>query len=123
MQIHIGKVIEKEWRKGRMSGSGFAGAIGHARQNLRAILGRETMDTGLLYRISEVLGRDFFKVYSDRLAGAGVTEGVVEEVEVKGEEMEVMRLRMELAVKVAELEAAQKEIGYLKEIVELLRRQ
>lgn len=117
MQVHIGKRVEAAWQASGMSAAEFAKRIGQHRQNVRDIFGRATMDTGLLMTISAALGVDFFTPYSEAL---GLTEAPVAQppADVPAQ---VAALELALTKSQAELAAAQREIGYLQEIVALLR--
>jgi transcriptional regulator with XRE-family HTH domain len=116
MKVHIGEKVRKALRKAGMSDSEFARGIGQARQNVSHILNRSSMDSELLFQISGLLQVDFFKYYSESLANPGPPE-LPGEMDPK----ELQPLFQELQLTKISLEAAQKEIGYLKEIVELLK--
>lgn len=116
MKVHIGEKVRKALRKAGMSDSEFARGIGQARQNVSHILNRSSMDSELLFQISGLLQVDFFKYYSELLANPGPPE-LPGEMDPK----ELQPLFQELQLTKISLEAAQKEIGYLKEIVELLK--
>ena len=61
--IHIGKIIEEEFRKQERSVSWFAKKLCCDRTNIYSIFSRESIDTSLLLRISFVLGCNFFQYY------------------------------------------------------------
>lgn len=63
-RISIGQIIEKELRSQERSVAWFCRKIHCDRRNVYDIFRRESIDTSLLLRISEVLGVDFFKYYS-----------------------------------------------------------
>ena len=67
MAIHIGKSIEKVLREQGRSVSWFAKQICCERTNVYSIFNRDSIDTGLLMRISIVLSHDFFKEYREQL--------------------------------------------------------
>lgn len=119
MHVHIGKRVEAAWQASGLSASEFAKRIGQHRQNVRDIFGRETMDTGLLLTISTVLEQDFFQPYTEVL-GLQPAPASVPAPDVPAQ---VASLQAELARSQAELAAATREIGYLQEIVALLRKQ
>lgn len=116
MELHIGEKVRKALRKSGMSDSEFARGIGQARQNVSHILNRSSMDSELLFQISGLLQVDFFKYYSELLANPNPPEltGEMDPVELQ------IALQ-ELRITKVSLEAAQKEIGYLKEIIDLLK--
>lgn len=67
--IHIGKIIEEEFRRQERSVSWFASKLCCDRSNVYSIFRRSSIDTDLLLRISNVLGRNFFEVYMDEVIG------------------------------------------------------
>lgn len=62
--MHIGNKIQEVIRERGMSVPAFASAIHCTRGNVYKILGKSSIDTELLLKISEVLEYDFFKEYS-----------------------------------------------------------
>lgn len=65
--IYIGKLIEEELRRQERSVSWFSRKINCNRRNVYDIFSRAFIDTGLLYRISLILNKDFFSYYSQAL--------------------------------------------------------
>ena len=63
MSIHIGKIIEERYIESGMKISAFAEKVGTSRRNAYNIFERETIDTGLLLRLGEVLKHNFFQYY------------------------------------------------------------
>lgn len=63
MPLHIGKIIRDIAKKKGMSHAVLAKKINTTRQNIQSITNRETIDTGILKKISEVLEHDFFQYY------------------------------------------------------------
>jgi transcriptional regulator with XRE-family HTH domain len=63
MAIHIGKIIKGLVKSKGMSVTKFADAISYSRRNVYEIFDRETIDTGLLQRISKVLEQNLFLHY------------------------------------------------------------
>lgn len=61
--IHIGKLIEQELRKQERSVTWFANKLYCERTNVYSIFKRESIDTALLLRISEILHHNFFDYY------------------------------------------------------------
>lgn len=61
---HIGKKIEEVIREKRFSVAEFAQLINTNRNNVYSIFRRESVDTELLKKISEVLEYDFFRFLS-----------------------------------------------------------
>ena len=64
--IAIGKIIEKVLREKRVPVTEFAKKINTNRNNVYHIFNRETIDTGLLIKIGEILDHDFFQYYISR---------------------------------------------------------
>lgn len=63
MTIHIGKIIEREYEESGMKISAFAEKLKTSTRNAYNIFERETIDTGLLQRLGEVLKHNFFQYY------------------------------------------------------------
>ncbi|MBQ9677860.1 MAG: XRE family transcriptional regulator [Prevotella sp.] len=67
--IHIGSVIKEELNRQGRTTVWLAEQLGCHRTNLYKIYDRRTIDTGVLLRISRIMGYDFFQLYSANLAG------------------------------------------------------
>ncbi|MBQ7448917.1 MAG: XRE family transcriptional regulator [Paludibacteraceae bacterium] len=65
--MHIGHIIENEFHRQGRRVQWFAEQLCCDRTNVYAIFKRETIDTGLLLRISQLLNHDFFTYYSQDL--------------------------------------------------------
>lgn len=65
MQIHIGNLIRDELRRQGHNNEWLADRIGVCPRTLQRIYNRPSIDTQLLLRISQVLGTDLFKPYTD----------------------------------------------------------
>lgn len=65
----IGRLIEQELRRQERSVSWLSRKIHCDRRNIYFIFGRDSIDTELLLRISQVLGVDFFAYFSRILSG------------------------------------------------------
>lgn len=61
--VHIGKKIEEEFIRQKLSQSDFGRMIGVPQQNVRRIFEKESIDTSRLVAISQALGFDFFVYY------------------------------------------------------------
>ena len=61
--IHIGNLIEKEFRRQERSVSWLAKKLLCERTNIYDIFKRQSIDTEMLLRISEALHHDFFQYY------------------------------------------------------------
>lgn len=67
-QILIGQLIEQELHRQERTTVWFARKLGCNRTNAYKIFKRTSIDTDLLMRISQILNRDFFAVYSTEFA-------------------------------------------------------
>jgi len=63
MNIHVGKVILRKLKETDMSKSEFARRINKSPQNVQDIFTRESIDTKLLWDISNVLEFNFFTLF------------------------------------------------------------
>jgi transcriptional regulator with XRE-family HTH domain len=107
MKTHIGKKIKEAVKSSGISVTDFAKKINYSRRNIYSIFEKESIDTSLLAKISEVLEEDFFTHYSS--ASKKYSQAKVEETSgVK--EYQDNRIKELL-----------KEIEYLKEINMLLK--
>lgn len=66
-RIFIGRLIEEELHRQERSVAWFARQLNYTRTNVYKIFHRSRIDTELLERISNILHRNFFEVYSSRL--------------------------------------------------------
>lgn len=67
MPLHIGHEIQQELRRQERSVAWFARRLACDRTNVYRIFDKESLDTRLLMRISTILMRDFFVLYSQQL--------------------------------------------------------
>ncbi len=81
MDGHIGKKIKTVFDKKGLTVSEFARRINKSRENVYNIFKRETIDTGLLQKISDVLEHDFFAHYTE----------LADELEKVREENQILR--------------------------------
>ncbi len=65
--VHIGHLIEEELRRQERSVAWFARKLYCERTNVYSIFKRQSIDTELLMRISEVLHRNLFQPYVEEL--------------------------------------------------------
>lgn len=68
--VNIGREIEDELRRQERTVTWLARRLSCERSNIYSIFRRQSIDTKLLLRISQILGRDFFSVYSRELEKA-----------------------------------------------------
>lgn len=64
MQIHIGNLIREELRRQNRTNQWLADKLDIDRRTLQRLYNKPSMDTQQLLRISKVLGKDFFSLYS-----------------------------------------------------------
>ena len=62
--IHIGKCIKEQVESEGLTTVWLADQLGYHRTNLYKIYEMQTIDTGVLFRISKILKYDFFKLYT-----------------------------------------------------------
>lgn len=67
MKVHIGEKVQEIYLDRGIKLSEFADRIGTVRQNVYRIFERETINSGLLHKISIVLDFDFFRYLSENL--------------------------------------------------------
>lgn len=65
--MHIGQLIKSELEEQGRSVVWFANKMSYSRTNAYKIFDRASIDTDVLFRISCLLGVDFFKAYSSEL--------------------------------------------------------
>lgn len=63
--VHIGNLILHELNTQRRSASWLAEQLSCDRTNVYKIFKKKDIDTQLLLRVSRILGKDFFSVYTD----------------------------------------------------------
>ena len=100
--VEIGPKVQEIFESRNMKLSDLADRLGTVRQNVYRIFKKKDLDTGLLTKISEVLGHNFFHHYKtpDHTLGQ---PGDKEVTELQGQ-----------------LDLAKKEIDYLKKIIVLM---
>ena len=67
--IHIGKQIKAELERQGRKTQWFANQLCFERTNVYNIFRRQSLDTDLLLRISQILQYDFFALYSQQVLG------------------------------------------------------
>ena len=63
-KIHIGNEIRRVLSEKGMTNRALAEFIGTGERNIYTLFRKETIDTGMLKKISEALNHDFFKIYN-----------------------------------------------------------
>lgn len=112
--IHIGKEIRDTVKRKKISISQLAEMINKSRPLVYDIFERESIDTGLLQKLSEVLEFNFFSYYQTGHSA----EEPREEYRTFNNGMEEMKKK--LSEKEHELDIAKSEIQYLRRINTLL---
>ena len=105
MPVQIGSVIKKVMEEKNISSSELASRLGVHPGSLSRIFNYRHMHSSLLQKLSQALGHDFFKYFSQDIR--------VERPEAE-KQMEQLRKEMDII---------KKENGYLKQINELLTKQ
>lgn len=65
--IHIGSIIRDELRRQGKTNGWLAQQINVNQRTINKIFHKSIIDTGQLFQISQAMGVDFFKFYSDEL--------------------------------------------------------
>jgi len=100
--VEIGQKIKAVFDNRNMKLTDFADELGTVRQNVYRIFKKRHVDTGLLLKISQVLGYNFFQYF---VPADGASSGT--QASPSGE---VQR----------QLELSKKEIEYLRKIIKLM---
>lgn len=98
--VEIGEKIREVFEHRNMKLTEFADELGTVRQNVYRIFKKRHVDTGLLVKISQVLGYNFFQYYVPANSDEGSDQAATE-----------MHRQMELF---------RKEIEYLRRIIRLM---
>jgi transcriptional regulator with XRE-family HTH domain len=103
--IEIGEKIREVFENRNMKLTDFADELGTVRQNVYRIFKKRHVDTGLLLKISQVLGYNFFQYYvpASLISGPESQQGNAVSPDVQ-----------------RQLELSRKEIEYLRRIISLM---
>ena len=66
-EIHIGKIIKEELRRQKRTNQWLAEQLSINIRTVNKIFLKQIIDTEQLFMISHVLGKDLFKLYSEKL--------------------------------------------------------
>ena len=66
-EIHIGKIIKEELRRQKRTNQWLAEHLSINIRTVNKILLKQIIDTEQLFMISQVLKKDLFKLYSEKL--------------------------------------------------------
>jgi len=105
MPVQIGSIIKKVMEEKNVSPSELSSRLGVHPGSISRIFNYRHMHSSLLQKLSQALGHDFFKYFSQDIR-----------VERPESEKQIEQLRKEM-------ETIKKENGYLKQINELLTKQ
>ena len=109
MNQNIGIKIKQIFESKQMKLKDFAEEIGVARQNVYRIFEKDSIDTKLLIKISEVLGHNFFQYFKNSKSNGNDDQNRLS-----------LDNHSELEYFKNELNLARKEIDYLKKIIDLM---
>lgn len=108
-KIHIGSRIREKVNTSGMTVTEFADKINYSRRNIYSIFSKESIDTSLLFKISEVLKYNFFNDFSRLFYNSkDKLDKVNEDLPGFGQNQKV--------------ETLQKEVNYLKKIIDLMEK-
>jgi transcriptional regulator with XRE-family HTH domain len=99
--VHIGQKVQEVFEQKALKLSDFADQLGTVRQNVYRIFKKHHLDTGLLMKISEVLGHNFFQYYCQSTNVDTLYD------------LQIRKLQEELSL-------SRKETEYLKKIIVLM---
>jgi transcriptional regulator with XRE-family HTH domain len=114
METTIGQKIKEVFESKKMRMNDFAEKIDTVRQNVYKIFQRDSIDTELLVKISEILDHNFFQYFHPK------TSGGLEGNHLKSQSSDYQEVIKKLSETEQELALAQKEIDYLKKIIDLM---
>lgn len=106
--VHIGQKIKKALEESKYSVTDFATKINKSRTVVYNIFERDTIDTGLLHKISKVLDHDFFSYYNENIGWVA-----------KDEQANYIKKNDLLAILNEELQACKKQLAELEKKYEL----
>jgi transcriptional regulator with XRE-family HTH domain len=112
-KIHIGSKIREKVDTSGMTVTEFADKISYSRRNIYSIFSKESIDTSLLFKISEVLKYDFFNDFSKLFYAQKDSQFKVEENDNSAANLKKQHQKVE---------ALEKEITYLKKIIDLMEK-
>lgn len=117
--VHIGKIIEQKLREKRYPITDFAKKINTDRSNVYNIFRRNTIDTGLLQKISEILEHDFFQYF---ISEQTKKDFLTDEANVPLFNNELLQMRHKIESFEIETEALRARLKDKEMIIELLKK-
>jgi len=106
-KVEIGEKIREVFENRNMKLTEFADELGTVRQNVYRIFKKRHVDTGLLLKISQVLGFNFFQYY---VPGSSATD-----TDPAGDSTSLVMQEVQ-----RQLDLSRKEIEYLRRIISLM---
>lgn len=100
MRIHIGKLFSELLQKQRISKTEFANSLHYSKQNINSLLKKEHWNSETIYKASEILNANLFLQLSNCISPQDKEENILQKTSA----------------------SYKKEIQYLKEINELLKK-
>ncbi len=107
MKIHVGKIVSEILFRQHLSKSKFAEKLHYSKQNINALLKKESWNSDTIYRSGVVLNENIFQILAS-LSGK------------KKENLQIDNTKISVDKK--DFESLKKEVAYLKEINRLLRK-
>lgn len=93
-KVHIGRLIRSKFEASGMTKKAFADKIGLSVRHLYTLFEKDSVDTGLLQKISDVLNYNFFQAFSN------YKEPVQsDEAEEPGLNKSIVQLKLEINLK------------------------
>ena len=74
---HLGELLALRLKELGMSKAEFGRRIHTSRQNVSLILQKPSLDTAMLWKISQVVGHDYFLTLAETLSGAKGADGII----------------------------------------------
>lgn len=117
MSVHLGRLIHEKAKEKKFSQQELGDMINRSKQNVGDIYKRQSIDSELLLKLSEVLEFDFFSVYYEENNLKSTRQTEIEQLRSENDSLRSVLLQKEEAIgnlKIA-LEANQKTISLLEE--------
>jgi cell shape-determining protein MreC len=95
MAVHIGKIIAQKAKDKELGATALAKKINTTPQNMYTIYKRQTIDTGLLLKLSEALQYNFFIHYEKDKTMIGIANSDTERLEKENTKLKEQLQRTE----------------------------
>jgi hypothetical protein len=106
MAVHIGKLIAQKAKAKRIGATELGQRLSTSKQNIYAIYKRQTIDTGMLLKFSEILAYNFFSHYEKEKTLAGIYSS------------EILTLKQDNKQLTQQLKAAEEKITILSSLAD-----